>query len=395
MASYETAKVSCEAESALVAANNDKIIMTPNGYPLAFANDKAPAMLEVNHIHTISAAATEYLATPVSRPHGNPLIGSRQGVSTTLDITNPVGLQMDQIDFSSTAQQGVVQNHISNHIPTSNNAKKSTALKNQQSGAAIQQEATAYLRGSISGDSRTQPKHNIFSQPAPVINVPTLQQDDAPRCYSVANQANTSLKQIVVPVVPKPTIGLKELQQLSSDRASKMRHVAKRIIEESKAVNPGSGRRSKISHNAQLLSMNTLKEMSRKRARERDEIAAKIMAEGQNKKCALTPSNNSVHSCPAKKMDISHNRNNAYFVIKPDTNHGTALVCSHALCRMGRTKFVYCKFCEMPVSRMKFDERHAHPEQLLLAFAGGPEDGAAGVTADEKNATKEKGKTSS
>ena len=81
--------------------------------------------------------------------------------------------------------------------------------------------------------------------------------------------------------------------------------------------------------------------------------------------------------CPAKKMGPAHNRATAYFIIPPNSPHGMPLICSHALCRRGRLKFVYCKYCRQPVSRMKFDERHAHPEQVLLALSCGRHDSSS------------------
>lgn len=131
---------------------------------------------------------------------------------------------------------------------------------------------------------------------------------------------------------------------------------------------------------AALLSMETLKDMSTRRARQCKEIAARILAQGRREKHSLE---NNRFPCPAKKMGPAHNRDTAFFSIPLQSPHGMPLICSHAMCCKGRVKFVYCYYCNQPVSRMKFDERHAHPEQLLMALS----DTTAMTTLKEEDAT--------
>jgi hypothetical protein len=99
-------------------------------------------------------------------------------------------------------------------------------------------------------------------------------------------------------------------------------------------------------------------------------IAAKILDESKKaEQLLMTDRAHDRYPCPAKKMGPSHNRTTAYLKILPNTPHGMPLLCSHALCRKGRLKFVFCQYCNQPVSRMKFEQRHAHPEHLLLALS--------------------------
>jgi hypothetical protein len=121
-----------------------------------------------------------------------------------------------------------------------------------------------------------------------------------------------------------------------------------------------------------LFSIEELKALSSDRARQSREIAARIIAEDIARKNPNRISHR--FPCPAKKMGVGHNKHTAFFDIPPESNHGMPLECSHALCRKGRLKFVYCKYCNQPVSRMKFEERHSHPEHLLLNFADNGDD---------------------
>jgi hypothetical protein len=199
---------------------------------------------------------------------------------------------------------------------------------------------------------------------------------DKSRSIAVKNQKYKGPTPIVVPVVPAPALSIEALKDLSKQRAAKSHAIAARIIAES-----GAHRKTRVKPRnvppppLPLLSMEDLKDMSSKRARESKDIAARILAEDKEKQ--QSPEDNR-YPCPAKKMGPAHNKNTAHFSVPPKSPHGMPLICSHALCRKGRLKFVYCKYCNQPVSRMKFDDRHAHPEQLLMAFADCSQDDKTG-----------------
>jgi hypothetical protein len=199
---------------------------------------------------------------------------------------------------------------------------------------------------------------------------------DKSRSIAIKNQKYKGPTPIVVPVVPAPALSIEALKDLSKQRAAKSHAIAARIIAES-----GAHRKTRVkprnvpAPSLPLLSMEALKDMSSKRARESKDIAARILAEDKEKQ--QSPEDNR-YPCPAKKMGPAHNKNTAHFNVPPKSPHGMPLICSHALCRKGRLKFVYCKYCNQPVSRMKFDDRHAHPEQLLMAFADCSQDGKTG-----------------
>jgi hypothetical protein len=195
---------------------------------------------------------------------------------------------------------------------------------------------------------------------------------DKTRSIEVKNQKYMGPRPIVVPVVPTPLLSIEALKDMSMRRAAKSHAIAARIIAEGGGPSARSKARARDKPKSvppssfPLLSIETLKDMSSQRAKESKDIAARILAEDKEKQ--KSPENNHF-PCPAKKMGPAHNRNTAFFSIPLGSLHGMPLMCSHALCRKGRLKFVYCKYCNQPVSRMKFDERHAHPEQLLMAFA--------------------------
>jgi hypothetical protein len=48
----------------------------------------------------------------------------------------------------------------------------------------------------------------------------------------------------------------------------------------------------------------------------------------------------------------------ANFMITNDVKHGKGLVCSYPKCRDGGIKFLYCKYCAIPVSKRMFRTRH-------------------------------------
>ena len=201
---------------------------------------------------------------------------------------------------------------------------------------------------------------------------------DPARSIQVKNQKYMGPRPIVVPIVPTPTLTIEALKDLSKRRAAKSHAIAARIIAESGGRSPPNKTRERektdpvvlaCSPPMPLLTMETLKDMSTRRARESQDIAARILAEDKARQQSKSSPENNMFPCPAKKMGPAHNRNTALFAIPLGSPHGMPLLCSHALCRKGRLKFVYCRYCHQPVSRMKFDERHAHPEQLLMAFA--------------------------
>jgi hypothetical protein len=201
---------------------------------------------------------------------------------------------------------------------------------------------------------------------------------DPARSMEVKNQRYMGPRPIVVPIVPTPTLTIEALKDLSKRRAAKSQAIAARILAETGGPSPPNKARERpktepvvlaCSPPMPVLTMETLKDMSTRRARESKDIAARILAEDKaRQKSKISPENN-MFPCPAKKMGPAHNRNTALFAIPVGSPHGMPLLCSHAMCRKGRLKFVYCRYCHQPVSRMKFDERHAHPEQLLMAFA--------------------------
>jgi hypothetical protein len=50
----------------------------------------------------------------------------------------------------------------------------------------------------------------------------------------------------------------------------------------------------------------------------------------------------------------------AFFEVENDASHGAELVCSFPACRNGGIKFVWCKYCEVPVSKRSFKSQHSH-----------------------------------
>lgn len=111
----------------------------------------------------------------------------------------------------------------------------------------------------------------------------------------------------------------------------------------------------------QLLNMtlDELKELAAKRALSRPFVAETI----RNKQRYVYPDHPHKVPCPARMMGPTHTHQNAFFVIPPTTPHGSELRCSHRYCRQNRIKFFYCNYCKMPVTRMKFDIRHAHKDK--------------------------------
>ena len=124
----------------------------------------------------------------------------------------------------------------------------------------------------------------------------------------------------------------------------------------------------------QLLSMSLdeLKELAARRALSRPFIAETI----RNKQKYVYPDHPHKVPCPARMMGPTHTFQNAFFVVPPTTPHGSELRCSHRFCRQNRIKFLYCTYCKAPVTRMKFDIRHAHKDK-----SGGDDQEAASILA--------------
>jgi len=94
--------------------------------------------------------------------------------------------------------------------------------------------------------------------------------------------------------------------------------------------------------------------------------------------------------CRARGMTLDHNAKTAYFSIPDGTEHGQDLVCSHQLCREQGVKFQFCAFCQCPVAKRNFRNRHLHIDGTNPAIAQrdvvkkrkarGPEDSEPSVT---------------
>ena len=50
----------------------------------------------------------------------------------------------------------------------------------------------------------------------------------------------------------------------------------------------------------------------------------------------------------------------AYFIITPNVQHGQRLICSHKECQNRGVRFLFCKFCGVPVASKNFASRHSH-----------------------------------
>lgn len=50
----------------------------------------------------------------------------------------------------------------------------------------------------------------------------------------------------------------------------------------------------------------------------------------------------------------------AYFAIPEGTPHGSDLICSHQFCREQGVKFQFCAYCQCPVAKRNFRNRHLH-----------------------------------
>jgi hypothetical protein len=120
------------------------------------------------------------------------------------------------------------------------------------------------------------------------------------------------------------------------------------------------------------MSLDELKELAAKRALSRPFIAETI----RNKQKYVYPDHPHKVPCPARMMGPTHTYQNAFFIAPPSTPHGSELRCSHRFCRQNRIKFLYCGFCKTPVTRMKFDVRHAHQDKR-----GGDDQEAASILA--------------
>lgn len=169
-------------------------------------------------------------------------------------------------------------------------------------------------------------------------------------------QQHNQQQQQQAPLVRPPTLSMEALKALSKKRAQRSGAIAARILAESRGPArflssppqqqqqqqppPTKQRRS----SPPPLSIQTLKDMSTKRARASKDIAARIMAQHQTATVTCCDYSMTRFPCPAKKMGPAHNKTTAYFDIPPNSAHGMPLICSHALCRKGRLKFVYCTY---------------------------------------------------
>jgi hypothetical protein len=52
----------------------------------------------------------------------------------------------------------------------------------------------------------------------------------------------------------------------------------------------------------------------------------------------------------------------AFFEVPANAVHGQELVCSHPICRQGRIKFLFCKYCDEPVAKRSFRINHDHKD---------------------------------
>jgi hypothetical protein len=120
------------------------------------------------------------------------------------------------------------------------------------------------------------------------------------------------------------------------------------------------------------MSLDELKELAAKRALSRPFVAETI----RNNQKYIYPDHPHKVPCPARMMGPTHTYQNAFFIVPPSTPHGSELRCSHRFCRQNRIKFLFCGFCKTPVTRMKFDVRHAHQNKR-----GGDDQEAATILA--------------
>lgn len=120
------------------------------------------------------------------------------------------------------------------------------------------------------------------------------------------------------------------------------------------------------------MSLDELKDLAARRALSRPFIAETI----RNKQKYVYPDHPHKVPCPARMMGPTHTFQNAFFVVPPTTLHGSELRCSHRFCRQNRIKFLFCAYCKAPVTRMKFDIRHAHKDK-----SGGDDQEAASILA--------------
>jgi hypothetical protein len=83
-------------------------------------------------------------------------------------------------------------------------------------------------------------------------------------------------------------------------------------------------------------------------------------------------------------------------MITNDVKHGQGLVCSYPKCRDGGIKFLYCKYCAIPVSKRMFRTRHnncgkesAEEEQISYTAGGkAPTEAAAAKEVEAKKYAK-------
>jgi len=93
--------------------------------------------------------------------------------------------------------------------------------------------------------------------------------------------------------------------------------------------------------------------------------------------------------CRARAMPMDHSSNTAFFEIPPGIRHGTELICSYPSCRNGGVKFLYCLYCDAPVSRRTFKTQHAHQDQQKEKLPSVPVSSSTGSIASKKRPAQE------
>jgi len=77
----------------------------------------------------------------------------------------------------------------------------------------------------------------------------------------------------------------------------------------------------------------------------------------------VEPSKTRVFPCRARGMPLDHNAKTAYFELLEAIEHGDDLKCAHPLCQGQGVKFQFCMYCDRPVAKRNFRNRHLHIDQ--------------------------------
>mmetsp|Transcript_14157 Transcript_14157/g.16244 ORF Transcript_14157/g.16244 Transcript_14157/m.16244 type:complete len:322 (+) Transcript_14157:67-1032(+) len=307
--------------------------------------------------------------------------GSLVGINIDINIANDNCPGRQDILKSPRKQQNIKSAVVVSHSKTKKLCNQhSSCTLNDRNIISTKKEIpmTSNFRNNSASSSSRSNTPPLLTENA-INSIPLIV--DKSRSIAIKNQKYKRPRPIIIPVNPKPALTIEELKDLSKKRAAKSQSIEACIMAEpsSHASRFRNVKNKKPKQQAQpfmlpplpphLMSIETLKGISIERSRLSKEIAARIIAE-DTKDLSVTPEGNR-YPCPAQKMGPAHNKNTAFFHIPTEKSkqHGLPLICSHALCRKRRLKFVFCKYCNAPVSRMKFEERHAHPEHILLALA--------------------------